>query len=73
MSRDGCVALPHGSMGLSAVCYCGISWSYSLAILVQKHEKIFYLKTQGLEHLYLVCSIIYWTSAKVVKIMTPGP
>ena len=22
---DGCVALPRGAMGLSAVCYCGIS------------------------------------------------
>ena len=25
MSRDGCVALPHVAMGLSAVCYCGIT------------------------------------------------
>ena len=24
-SRDGCVALPCGAMGLSAVCECGIS------------------------------------------------
>ena len=24
MSRDGCVALPCGAMGLSAVCDCGI-------------------------------------------------
>ena len=24
MSRDGCVALPRGAMGLSAVCDCGI-------------------------------------------------
>ena len=24
MSRDGCVALPRGVMGLSAVCDCGI-------------------------------------------------
>ena len=23
--RGGCVALPHGAMGLSAVCDCGIS------------------------------------------------
>ena len=23
--RDGCVALPRGAMGLSAVCDCGIS------------------------------------------------
>ena len=32
MSPDGCVALPHGAMGLSAVFDCGISWSYSLTI-----------------------------------------
>ena len=25
VSRDGCVALPRGDMGLSAVCDCGIS------------------------------------------------
>ena len=30
MSRDCCVALPPSDMGLSAVCDCGISWSYSL-------------------------------------------
>ena len=33
MSRGCCVALPRDAMGLSAVCDCGISWSYSLAIL----------------------------------------
>ena len=32
MSRDGCVALPRGDVGLSAVCDCGISGSYSLTI-----------------------------------------
>ena len=32
MSRDCCVALPCGAMVLSAVCECGISWSYSLTI-----------------------------------------
>ena len=31
MFRDGCVALPRGAMGVSAVCDCGISWSYSRA------------------------------------------
>ena len=25
LSRDGCVSLPRGAMGLSAVCDCGIS------------------------------------------------
>ena len=30
MSRDGLVALPRGATGLSAVCDCGISLSYSI-------------------------------------------
>ena len=33
MSRDCCVAIPLGAMGLSAVCDCDISRSYSLTIL----------------------------------------
>ena len=32
MSRDGRAALFRGAMGLSAVCDCGISSSYSLTI-----------------------------------------
>ena len=32
MSRDCCVALPSGATGLSVICDCGISWSYSLTI-----------------------------------------
>ena len=36
MSRDCCVALPRGAMGLSAVCDSGISSSYSLTIFVAK-------------------------------------
>ena len=32
MYRDCCVALPRDDMGLSAVCDCGISLSYSLTI-----------------------------------------
>ena len=28
------VTFPHGAVGWSAVCNCGISWSYSLAFLV---------------------------------------
>ena len=35
VSRDCCVALPRGAMGLSAAFDCGISWSYSLTILVK--------------------------------------
>ena len=33
-SRDGLVALPRDATGLSAVCDCGISRSYSLTIFV---------------------------------------
>ena len=32
MSRGGWAALPRSAVGLSAVCYCGISWSNSLTI-----------------------------------------
>ena len=32
MSRDGWAALSRGATGLSAVCDCGISWSYPLTI-----------------------------------------
>ena len=39
MSPDCCVALPRGAMGLSAVCDCGISWSYSLTIFVSSANK----------------------------------
>ena len=34
MSHDGWAALPWGAGGLSAVCDCGISWLYSLTIIV---------------------------------------
>ena len=37
MSRDGFVALPCGAIGLSAVCNCGITRSYSLTISVTCH------------------------------------
>ena len=30
VSRDGWAALPRGATGLSGVCYCGNTWSYSL-------------------------------------------
>ena len=35
------VALPNGAMGWSTVCYCGISWSYSLAFLLYRAKKHF--------------------------------
>ena len=33
------VVLAHGAMGWSAVCDCGISWSYSLAVLFMLEEE----------------------------------
>ena len=33
-----CVYFPHGAMGLSAVCDCGISWSYALTVLGNMKE-----------------------------------
>ena len=35
MSRDGWAALPRGATGMSAVCDCGISWSYLLTIIYE--------------------------------------
>ena len=40
VSRDCCVALPHDVTGLSAVCDCDISWSYSLTIFVNIHAQV---------------------------------
>ena len=37
VSHYYCVTLPCGDMGLSAVCDCGISGSYSLIIFVSVH------------------------------------
>ena len=36
-SNGNCVALPHGAVGWSAVCDCGISRSYSLFFLNKSH------------------------------------
>ena len=41
MSRDGWVALPCGAMGLSSVCDCGISWSYSLTIFYYSDNRTY--------------------------------
>ena len=40
MSRGCCVALPHGAMGLSADCDCGITLSYSLTILNMRRLRL---------------------------------
>ena len=39
MSRGCCVTLPRGATGLSAVCDCGISWSYSLTFFLNMHAR----------------------------------
>ena len=35
VSHDCCVTLPRGAIDLSAVCDCGISWSYSLFLNIK--------------------------------------
>ena len=51
MYCDCCVALPRGAMGLSAVCDCGISRSYSLTIFA-----VILLGKRELVVLLLLCS-----------------
>ena len=43
MSGDWCRTLPCGAIGLSAVCDCGISWSYSLTIFYDKRDDFDFL------------------------------
>ena len=52
MSRDCCVALPCGAMGLSAVCDCGISWSYVYLLTIS-----YILNHPGLEVIKLEYSL----------------
>ena len=42
VSSDCCVALSHDATGLSAVCDCGISSSYSLTIFILNSITLFY-------------------------------
>ena len=49
VSRDCCVALPHDATDLSAVCDCGISWSYSLAIFES------YIRNIESKSVHLIC------------------
>ena len=42
---DGWEALPRGATGLSAVCYCGFSWSYSLTIFVCFRDSLLLVKS----------------------------
>ena len=50
------MALPRGAMGLSAVCDCGISWSYSLTILV----KSLFKKNYKGDKEGFICMILSW-------------
>ena len=34
VSHDGCVALPHGAMGLSAVCDCHTHYFLALRLII---------------------------------------
>ena len=64
MSHDGWVALPRGAMGLSAVCDCGISWSYSLTIFKVKIEIPLQVRKWKIN---LSKSVQYWKYKKVYE------
>ena len=49
------MALPRGAMGLSAVCDCDISWSYSLTIFYFKYT------------LYLISNFLYFILLYIIK------
>ena len=52
MSRDGWATLPCGATGLSAVCDCGISRSYSLTIFKARDSNATSLSTYDFSTLY---------------------
>ena len=67
VSRDCCVALPHGVMGLSAVCDCGIFRSYSLHIFNLLFElPALSLKTQN--QLFLTKSLLNGHSLTIQRL-----
>ena len=49
--RSCCVALPRDAMGLSAVCDCGISWSYILTKLNVRHLR-FISRVTHIKHVF---------------------
>ena len=55
VSRDCCVALPSGAIGLSVVCDYGISLSYSLIIINHQNIDIHHTKKQA-ENILSSCS-----------------
>ena len=65
MSRDGWAALPRDTTGLSVVCDCGISWSYSLTILASFD---FWCETRFLLRLINPKYIIYGHVRKFVTL-----
>ena len=68
VSRDCCVALPHDATGLSAVCKCGISRSYSLTIfywfLIFATALIFVVASFGRKPLSLLHNQCVWTTCE---------
>ena len=76
MSRDGWAALPHGATGLSAVCDCGISWSYSFTILVvlaNQHSVSHFLPVIYLLHarkFFMVIHRLWLFASRWVRLQT---
>ena len=73
MSRDGWAALPRGATGLSAVCDCGISWSYSFTI---KYKDLFWYyivsseinQNIAVEGLNASCVSFPWTCFRCIDV-----
>ena len=63
MSRDGWAALPHGATGLSAVCDCGISWSYSFTIFYDQYAE----RQIMIMVISLLCHLMYGLSSCVLN------
>ena len=76
VSRDGWVALPRGATGLSAVCDCGISRSYSLTIFARKSYILGIFQMGGPEPLLTSLDGLmihkYFTKADMPKMTEEG-
>ena len=66
------MALPRGAMGLSAVCNCGISWSYSL-FLTRCNKSFIVLsemiaKVEKAHHIFTKCLSFSVPSEVITKL-----
>ena len=65
VSRDCCVAPPHDATALSAVCDCGISWSYSVTVLLRNPIFLWFFRVVVIWNPCLTFRIRAWYSSCV--------